>query len=68
MTTKSIFNKCRNKGVPRNGKQGIDEQLKLTCCLQGIQPQRKQPRPHPGCGDQGHGDRAIPELAKMSGK
>ena len=55
VTTRTIFRKGRNKAVPRNSKQGVDEQLKLTFCLYGIQPQHKQPRPLPGCANQGHG-------------
>ena len=64
MTTRTIFNKCRNKVVPRNNKQEVGEQLKLTCYLQGIPLQCKQPRPLPSCANQGHSDWAIPELAK----
>ena len=63
MTTRTIFRQGTNKAVPRNSKQRVDEQLKLTCCLYGIQHQCKQPRPLPGCKNQDHGAWAIPKLA-----
>lgn len=43
MTTRAILNKCRDKEVPRNTKQGVDEHFKLTCCHHGYSPSVNSP-------------------------
>lgn len=67
MTTGTIFSKGRDKEVPRNSKQQVDEQLKTNsksrAVAVGYGPSAKSPGRFRVCVNQGPSDWVIPEPA-----